>query len=445
MATCAITGQIVTATGAGAAGIPVVLTPHPLSEGAAVVIGGVGVLTSEVEVTTDVNGDFSIDAEQGFSYVLTIDAIGYERSFVAPAAATVRFDLLGLTPFIETASDYTDAEGDTYIDVALKVDEVDTVRQRFDQLSLERASSIDGAYSEVETFDLEPGVIFYSAILDGPSTDFFRARYVDTASGDVSSYSEVKSGDAEDEEIIMSVDELKENYLFGTDLTDDDGNPFPDRMLAHYIAAAAARLEKELDIPIIARDYTDELHDHYADDYGRWGYFQLDHHPIIEVSKVAFMYPSQGAESVIDEDWVIVENHSGVIQIVPGQGDISEALIIPGALMPMWSGASGRVPGIWRFDYRAGFEPGTLPDDIKHVVGMWAAIGVFNIAGDLIAGAGIASTSIGIPGLNQSIGTTSSATNSGYGARIIEYQKEIKEMLPLLRRYYGQGTRMVVA
>ena len=75
---------------------------------------------------------------------------------------------------------------------------------------------------------------------------------------------------------------------------------------------------------------------------------------------------------------------------------------------------------------------------------MHASIGILNIAGDLIAGAGIATKSVSVPGLSQNIGTTSSATNSGYGARIGEYQKELKAMIPNLRRYYGKGTRMVV-
>lgn len=118
--------------------------------------------------------------------------------------------------------------------------------------------------------------------------------------------------------------------------------------------------------------------------------------------------------------------------------------MIPGALLPMWSGATGRVPAIWHFTYRAGFEPGTAPPDIKHAISMWAAIGVLNIAGDLIVGAGIASKSVSLPGLSQNINTTSSATNAGFGARIIEYQKEIKQLIPNLRRHYGKASKMVV-
>ena len=205
-------------------------------------------------------------------------------------------------------------------------------------------------------------------------------------------------------------------------------------------------LSKELDIPLIAKDIVAEKHDHYARDYSRWGYFQLQQYPVISVSKIEFQYPSMTTSVVINNDWLVLTEGGapGVVQLVPGQGGIADVLLIPGALMPMWSGRSGRVPGIWRFTYRAGFEVGKLPPDLKHVIGMWASIGILNIAGDLIAGAGIATKSVSVPGLSQNIGTTSSATNSGYGARIGEYTKEIREMLPNLRRFYGKSTRMVV-
>lgn len=77
-----------------------------------------------------------------------------------------------------------------------------------------------------------------------------------------------------------------------------------------------------------------------------------------------------------------------------------------------------------------------LPGSILHCIGMLASMFVLNPAGDLISGAGIANLSIGIDSLHQTIGTTSSATNAGYGARIIQYAKDLKELLPRIRRFY---------
>jgi len=77
-----------------------------------------------------------------------------------------------------------------------------------------------------------------------------------------------------------------------------------------------------------------------------------------------------------------------------------------------------------------------VPEDILHAIGYLAAMLPLDIAGDLIIGAGIASSSISVDGLSQSIGSTSSATNSGYGARILSFSKQLKAMLPRLRAQY---------
>lgn len=471
MPTVDITGTIQDAAGNGVQGVTVTLTPEAPPPGGEEAIGGIGLVLTPVSVQTDVTGAFTATAVQGFRYQLDIEAIGYSRDIRAPTTSTVRFDLLGLIPSFETIADYVDQDGVARLAITVKADPIATVRERFGVIELERSTAgPSGPFTPVVLADpvvpilLESGKTFYSVDIAADNTDYFRIRFANSVNGDTGQYSDPKLADSIEEALVMSVDELKELYLFGVDLTDGDGNPYPERLFQHYIRSAVAWLEKELDIPIVARTFTDELHDHYASDYGRWGYFQLRNFPIVipegtvlgepfdEVTNpspvtVQFQYPSQNSTVDILDQWVVVveEGTTGVIQIVPGQGNIADVLLIPGSLMPLWSGATGRVPGVWRFTYRAGFEVGDLPADLKHAIGMHASIGVFNIAGDLIAGAGIANISISVPGLNQNIGTTSSATNSGYGARIIEYQKELKEMLPNLRRYYGKGTRLVVA
>lgn len=78
----------------------------------------------------------------------------------------------------------------------------------------------------------------------------------------------------------------------------------------------------------------------------------------------------------------------------------------------------------------------TLPADLLHCVGLRAAMLPLDIAGDLIAGAGVASSSIGVDRLSQSINTTSSATNSGYGARVLQFEREFKAALGAARSKY---------
>lgn len=75
--------------------------------------------------------------------------------------------------------------------------------------------------------------------------------------------------------------------------------------------------------------------------------------------------------------------------------------------------------------------------DLMDLIGKAASIHILNTAGDLIIGAGIANKSTAIDGISASIGTTSSPTNAGYGARIIQLQKDINRLLPILFRKYN--------
>jgi hypothetical protein len=113
-----------------------------------------------------------------------------------------------------------------------------------------------------------------------------------------------------------------------------------------------------------------------------------------------------------------------------------------GQFLPLLARDRDFIPDMIRVQYVAGFEYGTLPMAIRELIGKKAAFGPLNVAGDLLGGAGIASQSIGIDALSQSFNTTSSATNAGYGARLVQYQREIKEQLPVLKRYW-KGIRMV--
>ena len=80
-----------------------------------------------------------------------------------------------------------------------------------------------------------------------------------------------------------------------------------------------------------------------------------------------------------------------------------------------------------------------IPATIMHVAGMWASMWCLNTAGDLIVGAGVASKSTGVDGLSQSVSTTSSATNAGYGSRIIQYKKDIGMAMRALESTYARS------
>ena len=78
----------------------------------------------------------------------------------------------------------------------------------------------------------------------------------------------------------------------------------------------------------------------------------------------------------------------------------------------------------------------TVPAALVKAILLVAAMLPLDIAGDLIAGAGIAKQSISVDGLSQQIETTSSATNAGYGARIVSFQKQLKTLMESLKSQF---------
>ena len=85
----------------------------------------------------------------------------------------------------------------------------------------------------------------------------------------------------------------------------------------------------------------------------------------------------------------------------------------------------------------------TVPEMIIKIICQIAALLPLDIAGNLIAGAGIASQILSVDGLMQEIHTTASATSSGYGSTVFSYQKQIKNAMETLRKKYstvGFGT-----
>lgn len=249
--------------------------------------------------------------------------------------------------------------------------------------------------------------------------------------------------------LAITIDFLREVYLFGVRLTDDSGKPFPDSMFEHYIKAATNWLERHLDVCLSVKTIVGEKHDYYLKDYRRWAWMMVGKKPIRSVAEVRFEYPINDSAFTFPADWITFNRDRQVassrVQIIPKSGALSEILITKGGnLLPMLEGLNSYVPDALVIDYEAGLGPDEISDDMKHLIGMYAAIGPLNIAGDLLVGAGIASKTIGIPGLHQSINTTSSATNSGYGSRILEYQKEIKDLLPQVKSHFGRRSALVV-
>lgn len=238
---------------------------------------------------------------------------------------------------------------------------------------------------------------------------------------------------------------VKEKFLFGVNLQDDNGNEMSDALVNFYIRSAQQYVARELDVLLFETEIVEEAHDYMLRDYDSFSFIQLFRRPVQSVSKVILEFPFSSNRIEFHEDWFRVDSISGQLNLLPTMGSLTSVFISGGgAFLPWLSSTRDYLPCTFRVSYKAGFGKDEVPEDFLEVMGMRAAMGPLNIAGDLIAGAGIANKSISLDGLSQSIGTTSSATNAGYGARIIQYHKEIESFLSRLRPYYA-GLRMAVA
>lgn len=333
------------------------------------------------------------------------------------------------------------------ITLTIVVPDIDTVRAVFDRIKIYRSTTgVGGPYTEISTAATRPvlvaNVLVYTFIdTVGDNAFFYRISYFNASTLLESSLSDAQQGEGDPALDVISVDELKQNYLFGVDLTDDFGNVFPDSMFQFYIKAAVSWVERKLDIPLRPLVIAEERHDFFRQDYRKWVWLQLLNYPVISVEEIKLVLPTNQEVITYDPSWIFVDKPSGQVNIVPGSGQL--LLGSSGAWLPLLYGWIDFIPDVFRVKYTAGFEKGKTPDELRDLVGKMAAMGPLNIAGDLVFGAGLAAQSVSLDGLATAIQTTQSPTNAGYGARIVEYWREVKNVVPDLRRYY-KGTRMVL-
>ena len=250
-----------------------------------------------------------------------------------------------------------------------------------------------------------------------------------------------------DYDSVLTVKNLKDWFMFGLDLTDDDGYPFPNSMFAFAIRAAIDSLEKTLMVKIKPTQIVSEWHDYYRQEYQDFAFIQLNNWPIIFDNtknwpeqggmQVTLRYPTAQSDITFPKEWYQVRAERGHVHLVPTSGSLSQIMIGKGGdyLTFVFRGYDW-MPNLWHIDYWAGFPQGQCPNDIIGIIGKMACFYPLNIAGDLVGGIAIASKSIGVDGLSQSINTTSSPENAGYSARLRQYERELKIEIPRLIAYY---------
>lgn len=244
--------------------------------------------------------------------------------------------------------------------------------------------------------------------------------------------------------LLISPSELLALYFYGVNIQSNDGIEFDLETVRYYILTAQREIENYLQIKLVPSLITETLNYYSSDYYHRFPIFQTKYPVKKGYSLIGLIgraeqiiYPMEWFKTHVDSEGDYPK-HFTLVPTGSGAGTTGNVdVILAGVYTQTGLRTYGNIPEYWNTQYLTGYDYDNVPYDIMNVVGKLAAIGVFNIAGDIALGqAALANYSLSIDGLSQSISTTNSATNAAFGARIINYNKEVQETLKRIKFKY---------
>jgi len=277
--------------------------------------------------------------------------------------------------------------------------------------------------------------------------------------------------------MLVTADELRYDELYGNKLVAEaDGQAFTDDQLNDYNRIALRQLEVELNIDILPRRirYNDLIGEDgeattrtdiddaaylskmdrkqqsalYIREAGypyrvvanRYECFvKLRRRPVRELLGAKIVDPYY-ANTVVDlmPYRVVKKGYSGICFFRPRQFAART-----NTYQYIWSNYifspySKDRQSIFLIDYETGFENcQDAPDEFRYILKKLAAVTLMSTYGDGKFAA-IASRSVNLNSVSESISTTMSATSAAFGARILQYEKEIKTWFAQNRAKYSR-------
>ena len=277
--------------------------------------------------------------------------------------------------------------------------------------------------------------------------------------------------------MLMTADELRYDELFGNPLiAEADSQAITDEQLSDYVRMAIRYMEVELNIDILPRtiryndpigedgvaiprtDFDDgnitskmnrkQLTELYIREPGypyrivaarRECRVKLRRRPVRDLLAAKFVDP-YFASTIMDlmPYRILKQGFTGVVYFRPRQ--LTARVNVYQNLWQEYLFAPYNVDrqGIFMLDYTSGYENcQDVPDDFRYIIRKLAACTLMNLYGDGKFAA-IASRSVNLNSVSESISTTMSATSAAFGARIMEYKKDIKVWFAQNRAKYSR-------
>lgn len=250
-------------------------------------------------------------------------------------------------------------------------------------------------------------------------------------------------------------DVIKNYFMFGIEIKDEHGNILDDNFYNSLFETAIANAEQALDIVILPR-YEVEKHDFNEQEFNSYMHTHTRAKPIIQVENLSLQFNGRTIYDYPGEWWKVY-NKPGHIEIFPttlmqsgGSGYNMTTFTGYPALAGAMPGGYNRTfaPQMIKISYIAGVLPRKragitreyeIPSNLQTLVIKYALRELFQVGGRLIIGAGIASRTLSMDDVTETINTTQSSMYGGYSAEILQIDKDIEELLRNLRSYYGQN------
>lgn len=232
----------------------------------------------------------------------------------------------------------------------------------------------------------------------------------------------------------FSAQDLRDLFLSGIPV-EINGQRILDSTIDFYIDSAVEQLESYLGLKL-SRQIVTESKDYYIDDWSNWGFIKSTYPVQAAISLDGYLGESK--QISYPKEWLSVKKSSDnrsfsrEFRITPNTASMtfsnSQSILVMGSAYPIlnWWRTNRYVPNYWQLKYMTGFPDDKIPSDILQAVGMIATIPLLGIASDLNMakgglGLGVASKSISLDGLSQSVSSYANGSTGTYGARMKQY------------------------
>jgi hypothetical protein len=252
-------------------------------------------------------------------------------------------------------------------------------------------------------------------------------------------------------EPLITPELLKSRFLKGISLTLkvkdlETGKPFKitDSELRDYIENAVDEAEQETGLLLMPTQVSDKLPFQKLD-FEQFGYFQLPHRPIASIQSLAVRLADGSDIFTFPNEWIETANLvHGQLNLIPlAFQSITAGGQVIGSGLDMGSGTSVFFNSLWNrpwlaalFDitYTVGFKDGMMPKMVNKLIGTIVAMQVLSQIAAAYANA--TSTSLGIDGMSQSVGTPGPER---YRMRMEELKADRALLVRKLKKAYNGG------